>query len=118
MALDTTECPIQKPLDYNIQKEYYSGKAGTHTIKYEVGTEIHSGQFIWIYGHVPGSIHDIQIARASGILNLLLEGEFIMADKAYIGESQFITAVKKPKTEQEKQYNSLIYSMRAIVENS
>ena len=118
MALDTTECPIHKPLDFNIQSKFYSGKAGMHTIKYEIGTELYTGKFIWLHGGRCGSIHDLEIARSSGILQQLSLGEYIMADKAYIGEFQFITAFKNPQTNQEKTFNSIIYSMRIIVENS
>lgn len=118
MALDATECPIQKPSDYDIQKIFYSGKAGMHTIKYEIGTELQTGLFVWIFGGIPGSVHDLSMARISTILDQILPGEFILADKGYIGEDKFITALKQPKNGEEEQFNSIIYSKRIIVENS
>ena len=62
-----------------------------NTIKYKVGTEIHTGLFVWIFGRVPGSVHNLSIARLFFILDQLLPTEFILDDKAYIGENEFIT---------------------------
>ena len=104
---------------YNVQEVFYSGKAGMHTIKYEIWTELQTGLFVWIFGGIPGSVHDLSMARISTILDQILPGEFILADKGYIGENHFITPLKKPTNEEEEQeYNSFIYSKRIIVENS
>jgi hypothetical protein len=118
MALDVTECPVQKSIDYAVQKVLYSGKAGTHTIKYEIGTELTTGLIVWFCGLYPGSVHDFKIAQTSGILKCLLPGEFIMANEAYIGNLSFITPVKAPKTEREHKWNSIICQKRVIVENT
>jgi hypothetical protein len=118
MALDVTECLIQKPLDYAVQKLFYSGKVKAHTVKYEIETELETGNIVWFCGFHPDSIHDLTIAKNSTILKYLLSGEFILADKAYIGHSSFITPFKKPKTQAEQLVNSLIYKRRVIVENT
>ncbi len=118
MALDVTECLIQKPLDYAVQRKLYSGKAGAHTLKYEIGTELKTGLIVWFCGSYPGSVHDSTIIQTSGVLKYLLPGEFIMADKAYIGISACITPVKAPQTDMEHSWNSVIYQQRAIVENT
>jgi hypothetical protein len=118
MALDVTECPIQKPLDYHVQEALYSGKAGMHTLKYEIGSELNTGLIVWFHGSYLGSIHDLSISRLSKITQYLKSGEVIMADKAYIGEPHFITPFKKPVTLGEIRWNSVIYQKRIIVENS
>lgn len=42
----------------------------------------------------------------------------MIADKGYIGEcDQIITPIRNPRTEEEFMFNSIIYSMRIIVEN-
>jgi hypothetical protein len=40
-------------------------------------------------------VHDLKIARTSGILNQLQQGERILADKAYIGEAAFLTPARQ-----------------------
>ena len=82
MALNVIECSIQKSTYYEVQKDFYSGKAGMHTIKYEIGTELQISLFVWIFGGISGSAHDLSVARLSFILDKLLLQEFILADKA------------------------------------
>ena len=81
--------------------------AHNHT---EIGTNLETGSIVWFYGGLPGSIHDLDVARQSAILTLLLLEDFIMADKGYIGDSRFITPFKQPQTGGEHRYNSLIYA--------
>src|SRR4051794_35737324 len=106
MALDGTECPIQRPLDWETQFNYYSGKKGCHTIKYEVRVCISNGRLVWLAGGVPGRVHDISLARNSGILNQLQPGELILADKGYVGDDSFITPFKNPQTDEEWEWNT------------
>jgi hypothetical protein len=51
--VDGTECPIERPCDDNLQKNFYSGKKKKHTIKYEVAVRITDGQLVWRAG--PGT---------------------------------------------------------------
>lgn len=118
-AYDATECPIKSPLDYDTQLNYFSGKEKQHTIKYEIATEINTGQIVWLTGGYPGSIHDITITRLSSILQHLFPGEILIADKGYIGEGDHIlTPFRKPTTDYEQYINSEIYRRRIIVENT
>jgi len=117
VVLDATECPIQRPHHWYVQSLYYSGKKKRHTIKYEIGIHLLTGRIVWIAGPIPGSTHDITLCRRSGILTMLLPGEFIMADKGYIGEAQIITPFKTPTTTQ-KLFNSQLGQLRVIVENT
>jgi hypothetical protein len=72
----------------------------------------------------PGSIHDITIARISGIVDFANQnGEAGIGDKAYQGEKCFFTPikqyVKKKKillNEEEKRYNKSLEKYRNNVE--
>jgi hypothetical protein len=119
MALDATECPIERPLDWLTQRQYYSGKKKRHTIKYEVGVHLSTGRIIWLVGGIPGSVHDVKIAASNGIVDQILNGEWILADKGYTdSELPFLTPFKNPQTDEEVQWNSYINQARAIVENT
>ena len=65
MSLDGLVCLIQRPLDNLKQCHYYSGKSRKHCIKYELGTQLFSGRIVWMSGGIPGSVHDLDLARAS-----------------------------------------------------
>ena len=118
MVVDVTECNIQKPLDYEIQRVLFSGRSHQHCLKYEVAVEITTGLFVWFHGARPGSWNDLTIIRRSGLLDLLESKELLLADKIYQGEPQIITAFKSPTTQLERGINSIFYSHRIIVENS
>ncbi len=118
MTLDGFECPIERPLDNEIQQHYYSGKKKRHTIKYEIGVQIISGKVVWLAGDAPGSVHDLQMARSFSLITLLLPGEKVLADKAYIGENCFIHPFKPATTEEEKKFNTKISSIRETVEHT
>jgi len=117
-VLDVTECEIERPTQYEIQQQYYSGKSHCHSIKYEIGVNLKTGRFVWIAGGIPGSVHDLVIAKNSGILTALLPGEKILADKAYVGDAHFITPFKSPATMDEFHINSTISQLRQIVEHT
>jgi hypothetical protein len=118
MTVDATDCPVERPSDYNLQRQYYSGKSKKHCIKYEVGIQIQTGKLVWLAGGTPGSVHDLTISRASGLSSHLLHGEFVLADKAYIGEDCFLTPFKPVTNEQELEFNSAISSLRETVEHT
>jgi len=118
MVVDVTECRIEQPLDYCIQKPFYSGRSKHHCMKYEVGVEILTGLFVWFSGAWPGSFNDLTIIRRSGLLDKLRLGERIMADKIYIGERQILTAFKNARGIRQLSINRAVYRRRIIVENS
>lgn len=118
VVLDGTDCPIQRPLNNEIQRQFYSGKHKKHTIKYEVGVQSISGNIVWISGGLPGSIHDLTMARIGNIQSYLFPFEYVLADKAYIGEEQFITPIRSPQTEEEELYNRIISTHRITVEHT
>jgi len=69
--LDVTACPIRKPSQD--EKDYWSAKHKAHVLKYEVAVHPHTGRIVWVFGAIPGAIHDITIARARFIQQLLPE---------------------------------------------
>lgn len=118
MVLDATECPIEKPIDWTTQNRYYSGKKKKHTIKYEVGVQINTGKIVWVAGGLPGSIHDLTMAKSCRIIGTLLPGERILADKGYTGDDHFLVPFKSPGSESERMWNKGINETRVIVENT
>ena len=68
-------------------------KHKAHGLKYEIGVR-RDGLICWIYGPIPGSVHDITIVRQGGLQNELLPGEFVLGDKGYMGEAWILTPFK------------------------
>jgi len=118
LIIDTTECSIQRNRNKDIQRIFFSGKKKKHTIKYEIGVNIINGFIHWIWGPVPGTIHDFKIVELSGIVESLEENERILGDKAYVGNDCIITPLKKPQTEIEFAFNSVINRWREKVEHT
>jgi len=117
LIVDATECPIERPSDYETQREYYSGKKKKHTVKYELGIQIETGLICWLAGGVPGRVHDLQVSRQFGLFDMLLPGELLLADKGYIGEDLFLTPMRQPEDEAEWDTNRDLSSVRDLVEN-
>lgn len=116
IILDTTSCFIERPSEH--QRIFYSGKSKKHEIKYELGIDM-DGTIIWVSGGWPGSLHDLTIARQSGILEKLGEGELIIADKAYLGDPHFLTPLKGKATSVHGLcFNKLIAQIRIAVEHT
>ena len=105
-------------MDNIIQREYYSGKKRKHTIKYEIGIQLQTGNIVWLAGGVPGSVHDLTLLRSCNLLSKLFYGEFILADKAYIGETCLLHPIKPASTIEEKEFNATISSIHETVEHT
>ncbi|KAL6065845.1 DDE Tnp4 domain-containing protein [Balamuthia mandrillaris] len=80
--IDTTECPVQRSMNANTQRTFYSGKKKQHTVKYELVWDLATELFSWVNGPFPGSVHDLTIAR-QGVLNYLSIREILLGDLAY-----------------------------------
>jgi hypothetical protein len=102
MILDGLKCSIQRPLDNQIQKNYYSRKKKRHTIKYKIAIQLIFGKVVWLADSIPGSIHDLEVTKSCELLDQLLKNEMILTDKAYIGETYFIHSFKSASTIQKK----------------
>lgn len=120
--VDVTECSIQRPKDYEIQKEYYSGKKKKHTIKAQIIMNEKDKKIVSVCFD-KGSVHDFKIFKNT-TKNLPKYLHFI-ADSGYQGISDYfengITPKKKsklnPLTDKDKELNKLISSIRIPVEH-
>lgn len=116
--IDATECPIQRPSNYKVQKVYYNGKKKHHALKYDMAICPYTKRILWIGGGDPsGVFHDLKLAEI-GFFTLLEEGEKVLGDKAYIGNPHVVAPVKgrhlKP---QEEIFNYNMGVVRVQVEN-
>ncbi|KAL6071421.1 Transposase [Balamuthia mandrillaris] len=79
--VDSTECPIQRPIGSKRQRIYYSGKKKRHTLKYELVLDLKTELFTWVNGPFPGRVHDLTIAR-NGLVKAAQQHK-LLGDKAY-----------------------------------
>jgi hypothetical protein len=88
-----------------------------HTVKYELVCFLpaESSQIIWINGPYKGSIHDITIAHDQ-LLDHLLEGECLLGDKGYVGDSHFVTPFKPAVSHEQCCFNKEVYTHRQSIE--
>ena len=62
---------------------------------------------------VSKSVHDLTIVQNCGLLSKLLSREFILANKAYIGENWFIHPIKSAITvEKKNSISQLVVSVK------
>lgn len=122
LVVDTTLCPVEcDRKNWDSQKPYFSVKHQQHGLKYELAVHWLTGKLHWIAGGVYASMSDITIARNSGILQQLRQGEHILADKGYEGELQILTPFKGRSHElavDEREWNRALHPQRVIVENA
>ena len=120
--VDVTECIIQRPKDYDIQREYYSGKKKKHTIKAQIIMNEKDKKILSVYFN-KGSVHDFKIFKET--TKDLSKTIAFLADSGYQGILDYfknsMTPKKKsknnPLTNEDKQLNHLISSIRISVEH-
>lgn len=122
-VIDGKFCPIEiNRKDWDEQGLFYSGKHKKWGIKYEVVVSWKTGQILWVAGGVRGSVHDVELARTSGIKNMLLPLEALFGDKGYIGEPGWIFTPYKGRsadlTLTQRAWNLFLNPVRVIVENA
>ena len=89
MSVDGTDFRIREPSPFS--PIWHSHKFRGPGLRYEVGVGICSGGIVWVNGPFPcGSWPDLNIAR-DGLVNFLEEGEKVIADGGYGGDSHFLT---------------------------
>lgn len=119
LGFDATECIIRRPI--RDQEVYYSGKSGCHTIKYEGACRLSDGLLCWFRGGIPGSIHDIILARTGNIARHLAMDEEILADLGYAGLERAIVPFKRapgrPLTPGQEAFNATHSFARSIIEH-
>lgn len=117
--IDATERKVQRDT-YN-QKEYYSGKKKTHTIKNLVIIAV-TGIVIFASKTIKGSVHDKKIADDEiGLCSLNLMGDLGFYGLDKIWENLFLP-YKKPKNEEltsnQKKFNQGLSKERVKIENT
>jgi hypothetical protein len=97
----------------------YSGKHHTTGANVQVATDL-EGRLMWVSDPLPGSTHDAQALRQSGLLDAEWQAPPI-GDKGYIGLGM-ITPVRKPPhgelTEADKKFNTALNRIRYKVERA
>ncbi|OLT62966.1 IS5/IS1182 family transposase [Moorena bouillonii] len=119
LIVDSSEQVIERPLDYQTQKNYYSGKQKRHTFKSQFVVLPKGQEILDVVVGKPGPMSDLKICRQT--LNKFDEHQFFSGDKAYVGEAQITTPSKKPKngelTDSQKADNKLLSKSRIFVEH-
>ena len=128
LLVDATEQRIQRPSDNKVQKEYYSGKKKSHTLKSlvvsDLGKRIH-----YLSNACIGKVHDYKLMKEKfppdknwfRDFNIKVDLGFLGIASDYIFKTLSIPH-KRPKnsdlTEEQKQENKAGSSERIIVEHS
>jgi hypothetical protein len=122
-AIDGTERRRQRPSDQEEQKRFYSGKKKTHTVKNNVIVTMGKRRVEYLSGTCEGKKHDKKICDDEG--HEFPEGSTLYKDTGFQGYEPLGVHTRQPKkkprggelTVVEKEQNSLISSMRIVVEH-
>lgn len=135
IAIDGVECPIVRPVDYEVQKEFYSGKKKRHTIKSLIISDLNKF-ILFVSITVAGKMHDYELMK--GLFNpkipwfdryqVFLDLGFLGAADDYNGHGNIRIPHKKPRkskknpnpslTKQQKVENKKLASKRVAVEHA
>ena len=83
IILDCTEIEVQRPSSKVLNSEFYSSYKSHTTYKGLVGIAP-QGAITFVSSLYQGSISDKEITKRSGVLDLLEEGDEVMADKGFL----------------------------------
>ncbi|CAC5392187.1 unnamed protein product [Mytilus coruscus] len=83
VIIDCTEIPTERPSSLALNSKCYSTYKSTHTFKSLVSIAPH-GALIFISSLYTGSMSDVEITKLCGLVELLEEGDSIMADKGFV----------------------------------
>ena len=126
VILDGSERPIQRPKKRKNHKKSYSGKKKRHTRK-NIYLTTKEKKILCITPTKSGKIHDFNQFKKTGIIDGIPEEVNILGDKGFAGldsisEHTTFVPKKKPKngslTQEEKEDNALISSLRIKVEHA
>ncbi|MCC5669328.1 transposase [Nostoc sp. CHAB 5784] len=119
LIIDSAEQAIERPIDYQEQKKYYSGKKKLHTLKNQFIVLPNGADIVDICLGQLGKISDISLFRQTR--DKFAVTQKFLGDKAYIGESVITTPHKKPRKAEiyalHKQENQQLSSRRIGVEH-
>ncbi len=82
VIIDCTEIKIHKPSSLVLNSQTYSNYKSTNTLKCLIGIAPH-GAVTFLSKLYTGCMSDVEITRLSGLLDLLEEGDIVMADKGF-----------------------------------
>jgi hypothetical protein len=127
LNVDATERPLSRSVDQETQKNDFSGKRKTHTIKNTIVCD--EFQFIQFLGHTwRGAIHDkeMMVQELPDLLHSVFSKQTLLKDTGYQGYTPSGVAclqpMKKPKggelTALQKRFNRWVSSLRVVVENA
>ena len=92
VVVDGTDCPIYEPKktdftnDLPWDTKWYSYKFGGAGLRYEIATNIITGDIVWVYGPFPAGHWSDKLIFKLKLEKLLLQaGELAIVDKGYRG---------------------------------
>lgn len=123
LLMDVTEREVGRSTDMQVQKEYYSGKKGYHTIKNILLTN-GQGKVLYLGETFEGSAHDKRLYQEAE-LTFPDKDHCLLADLGFQGidpeYARVVMPEKKPKggelSAEQKSINTLISSIRVKVEH-
>lgn len=128
VIIDSFEQKVQKPRQRAAADAYYSGKKKAHTLKSQITVHPETGYIAHVSPSVQGRMADINLLKASQILDDLPEDIAASGDKGYQGIAKLrkngFSPRRKPwgkdksLSAEDKAYNQAFSSYRIIVENS
>jgi DDE superfamily endonuclease/Helix-turn-helix of DDE superfamily endonuclease len=83
VLIDATEQDVPRPQDKGKRRTRYSGKKKTHTIKTQVLTT--KKVILHLSESIDGSVSDMSLLRASGVMHKLKDGIKVQVDRGYEG---------------------------------
>ena len=123
LLVDATEQEVPQPADKRKRKQAFSGKQHDHTLKTQIVAT--KNVILHVFGGLPGSLHDMTVLRASGVLHQLPQGVKVRLDKGYQGADTAYPAVQvqqpikkkrnHPMSAFGKAYNPLLSILRIPV---
>jgi hypothetical protein len=119
MAIDTTLCESYRPGGNGpLESDFYTGWKKQHGLKYEIGVCIQTRQPCWVSDAFSAKDADSVVVRSSGLLDHLLPGELVLADKGYVGAAPQVMAPFRPaRNAAQEEFNHAIKTHRYIIEN-
>ena len=125
VLLDATEQEVPQPQDKLKRKQAFSGKQHDHTVKTQIVAT--KERILHVFGGLPGSIHDMTVLRASGVVRQIGLGIKVRLDKGYQGtdtaypEVEVQQPIKVPRkgklTALGRAYNHYLSLLRIPVEH-
>ncbi|WP_269321674.1 transposase [Planktothrix paucivesiculata] len=119
LIVDSYEQPMQRPIDNEEQKKYYSGKKKTHTFKNQVIVMPSGKEIVDVAVGYTGATSDLKLWRERR--EELGNHQKYRGDKAYVGETAINTPHKKPRNQEisleHREENRLKAKQRIVVEH-